>query len=84
MSKLPLASALCALSLLAGCYAEPSEEAAALLDAVSTTASESQENDEESGASSQAVATPTPVSYTHLDVYKRQGQSSTGPGLTRP
>ena len=59
MSKLPLASALCALSLLAGCYAEPSEEAAALLDAVSTTASESQESDEESGASSQAVATPT-------------------------
>ena len=25
-----------------------------------------------------ATATPTPVSYTHLDVYKRQGQCRFG------
>lgn len=62
MSKLPLASALCALSLLAGCYAEPAEEAAALPDAVSAvTSSETEDGEEDDSTSPLATATPQPT-----------------------
>ncbi len=61
MSKLPLASALCALSLLAGCYAQPSEETAAILDAVSSvSAEETDEEDSSTPETSSVAPTPTP------------------------
>lgn len=72
MSKLPLASALCALSLLAGCYAEPSEETAAVLDAVSSTVSETGEDEDGSAPSATPTTTPAPTATPEPDMTEEE------------